>query len=43
MNSTPKYVVLTTLHTVERGGHVAALEAPGLLVGDMRKFFRRLR
>jgi hypothetical protein len=43
MNSTPKYAVLTTLHSVEWGGHFAAMEAPGLLVGDMRKYFRRLR
>lgn len=27
----------------ERGGHFAALEAPDLLVGDIRKFFRNLR
>jgi pimeloyl-ACP methyl ester carboxylesterase len=27
----------------ERGGHFAALEAPDLLVGDVRAFFRRLR
>jgi pimeloyl-ACP methyl ester carboxylesterase len=26
-----------------RGGHFAALEAPGLLVGDIRKFFRQFR
>jgi len=28
---------------LQRGGHFAALEAPDVLVGDMRKFFRRLR
>ncbi len=27
----------------ERGGHFAAMEAPDLLVGDVRKFFRELR
>jgi len=27
----------------EHGGHFAAMEAPDLLVGDMRTFFRRLR
>ncbi|MGH3089390.1 MAG: epoxide hydrolase family protein [Rubrobacteraceae bacterium] len=27
----------------DRGGHFAALEAPDLLVGDVRKFFRRFR
>jgi pimeloyl-ACP methyl ester carboxylesterase len=27
----------------DRGGHFAAMEAPDLLVGDVRKFFRRLR
>jgi epoxide hydrolase len=27
----------------ERGGHFAAMEAPGLLVGDIRAFFRGLR
>jgi epoxide hydrolase len=27
----------------DRGGHFAALEAPDLLVGDVRKFFRELR
>jgi pimeloyl-ACP methyl ester carboxylesterase len=27
----------------ERGGHFAAMEAPDLLVGDMREFFRRVR
>src|SRR5271166_5838452 len=27
----------------DRGGHFAALEAPGLLVGDVREFFSRLR
>jgi pimeloyl-ACP methyl ester carboxylesterase len=27
----------------ERGGHFAALEAPDLLVGDVRAFFRTLR
>jgi epoxide hydrolase len=27
----------------ERGGHFAAMEAPDLLVGDIRKFFRGLR
>jgi pimeloyl-ACP methyl ester carboxylesterase len=27
----------------ERGGHFAAMEAPDLLVGDVRAFFRRLR
>jgi len=27
----------------ERGGHFAAMEAPDLLVGDMRTFFRRFR
>jgi pimeloyl-ACP methyl ester carboxylesterase len=26
----------------ERGGHFAALEVPGLLVEDMRQFFRRV-
>ena len=26
-----------------RGGHFAAMEAPDLLVGDVRTFFRRLR
>lgn len=25
------------------GGHFAALEAPGPLVGDIREFFRQLR
>ena len=27
----------------DRGGHFAALEAPDLLVGDIRQFFRGLR
>ena len=27
----------------DRGGHFAALEVPDLLVGDLRKFFRRFR
>ena len=27
----------------DRGGHFAALEAPDLLIGDMREFFRRYR
>src|ERR671915_51591 len=27
----------------DRGGHFAAMETPGLLVGDVRKFFRGLR
>jgi epoxide hydrolase len=27
----------------DRGGHFAALETPDLLIGDMRKFFRRFR
>jgi epoxide hydrolase len=27
----------------ERGGHFAAMEAPDLLVGDIREFFRPLR
>ncbi len=26
-----------------RGGHFAAMEAPGLLVGDVREFFRQFR
>jgi pimeloyl-ACP methyl ester carboxylesterase len=28
---------------LDRGGHFAAMEAPGLLVGDVREFFARLR
>lgn len=28
---------------LNRGGHFAAIEVPGLLVGDLRKFFRRFR
>jgi pimeloyl-ACP methyl ester carboxylesterase len=27
----------------DRGGHFAAMEAPGLLVRDVREFFRPLR
>jgi len=27
----------------DRGGHFAAMEAPDLLVGDVRMFFRRFR
>jgi pimeloyl-ACP methyl ester carboxylesterase len=27
----------------DRGGHFAAMEAPDLLVGDVRTFFRRFR
>jgi hypothetical protein len=27
----------------DRGGHFAAMEAPDLLVDDVRTFFRRLR
>jgi pimeloyl-ACP methyl ester carboxylesterase len=27
----------------DRGGHFAAMEVPDLLVGDVRKFFRRFR
>jgi hypothetical protein len=27
----------------DRGGHFPAMEAPDLLVGDMRKFFHDLR
>jgi pimeloyl-ACP methyl ester carboxylesterase len=27
----------------DRGGHFAAMEAPDLLVGDVREFFRRFR
>jgi len=26
-----------------RGGHFAAMEAPDLLVGDVREFFRQFR
>jgi epoxide hydrolase len=35
----------TVVHWSEfdRGGHFAALEAPDLLVGDMREFFRNIR
>jgi pimeloyl-ACP methyl ester carboxylesterase len=29
--------------TFDRGGHFAAMDAPDLLVGDIRQFFRRLR
>ena len=29
--------------TFDRGGHFAAMDAPDLLVGDIRKFFRPLR
>ena len=28
---------------LDRGGHFAAMEAPELLVGDVRAFFRRFR
>ena len=28
---------------IDRGGHFAAMEAPDLLVGDVRSFFRGLR
>ncbi len=27
----------------DRGGHFAAMDAPDLLVGDLRTFFRRFR
>jgi pimeloyl-ACP methyl ester carboxylesterase len=27
----------------DRGGHFAALQAPDLLTGDIREFFRRIR
>jgi hypothetical protein len=27
----------------DRGGHFAAMEAPNLLIGDLREFFRPLR
>ena len=27
----------------DRGGHFAAMEAPDLLVGDVREFFRQFR
>ena len=27
----------------DRGGHFAAMEQPGLLVGDIRAFFRQVR
>ncbi|MGH6691693.1 MAG: epoxide hydrolase, partial [Gammaproteobacteria bacterium] len=27
----------------DRGGHFAAMEAPDLLVGDVREFFSKLR
>jgi epoxide hydrolase len=27
----------------DRGGHFAAMKAPDLLVGDVQKYFRRLR
>jgi hypothetical protein len=35
----------TVVHWAEfdRGGHFAAMEAPDLLVGDVRTFFRRFR
>ena len=35
----------TIVHWYEfdRGGHFAAMEAPDLLVGDVREFFRNLR
>jgi epoxide hydrolase len=35
----------TVVHWSEfdRGGHFATLEAPDLLVGDMREFFRNIR
>ena len=28
---------------IDRGGHFAAMEEPGLLVGDVRAFFRQFR
>ena len=28
---------------LDRGGHFAAMDAPDLLVADLRKFFRRFR
>jgi len=34
---------ITRWSEFDRGGHFAALEAPDLLIGDMREFFRRLR
>jgi epoxide hydrolase len=35
----------TVVHWSEfdRGGHFAAMEAPDLLVGDVREFFSKLR
>jgi hypothetical protein len=35
----------TITHWTEfgRGGHIAAMEVPDLLVGDVREFFRPLR
>jgi epoxide hydrolase len=29
--------------TLSRGGHFAAMEAPDLLVSDVREFFRQFR
>jgi pimeloyl-ACP methyl ester carboxylesterase len=34
---------LTQWSEFDRGGHFAALEAPDLLVGDIRTFFRSMR
>jgi len=35
----------TVVHWSEfdRGGHFAPMEAPGLMIGDLREFFRKLR
>jgi len=27
----------------DRGGHFAPMEAPDLMIGDLREFFRKLR
>ena len=41
VDTVPAHVTLWSYH--ERGGHFPAIEAPGLLVEDLRTFFRPLR
>ncbi|MEY2926017.1 MAG: hypothetical protein RL367_494, partial [Pseudomonadota bacterium] len=38
-----RYYNLQRWNVVEKGGHFAPMEAPDVLVADMRDFFRGLR
>ena len=39
----PRFIDLRFYNAPERGGHFAALEQPGVLVDDLRTFFRLVR